>query len=207
MPIQYNTPAVAPVVAPVVQLPVTGVDPTAQAAAVAATAAPVVVAPVVVAPVLSAADAALITATQAQFAQKTNEQAGNEAAQAGVTTGEGSPAAGAGEPATQPPEFTASQRISAKIDSKRAQVAKLNAEIEKLEGQFRLADLLDSIKAGSTIKARVGRAETARDVTAEVVGVQTLDNGDLRYKIFIGEGFDAEAVVIQSSQIIDVEQV
>ena len=202
MPIQYNTPAVAPVVAPVVQLPVTGVDPTAQAAAVAATAAPVVVAPV-----LSAADAALITATQAQFAQKTNEQAGNEAAQAGVTTGEGSPAAGAGEPATQPPEFTASQRISAKIDSKRAQVAKLNAEIEKLEGQFRLADLLDSIKAGSTIKARVGRAETARDVTAEVVGVQTLDNGDLRYKIFIGEGFDAEAVVIQSSQIIDVEQV
>ena len=202
MPIQSNTPAVPPNVAPVVQLPVTGVDPTAQAAAVAATAAPVVVAPV-----LSAADAALIAATQAQFAQKTNGQAGNEAAQAGATTGEGSPAAGAGEPATQPPELTASQRISAKIYSKRAQVAKLNAEIEKLEGQFRSADLLDSIKAGSVIKARVGRAETARDVTASVVGVQTLESGDLRYKVYFGEGFDAETVVIQSSQIIDVVQV
>ena len=191
MPIQSNTPAVppnvAPVVAPVVQLPVTGVDPTAQAAAVAATAAPVVVAPV-----LPAADWELIEATTAQFPKKTNEQAGNEAAQAGA--------------ATQPPELTASQRISAKIDAKRAQVAKLNAEIEKLEGQFRSADLLDSIKAGSVIKARVGRAETARDVAASVVGVQTLDNGDLRYKIFFGEGFDAETFVIQSSQIVDVVQ-
>ena len=170
MPIQSNTPAVAPSVAPVVQLPVTGVDPTAQAPAVAATAAPVVVAPQ-----LSAADAELIAATQAQFA-------------------------------TQPPELTASQRISAKIESKRAHVAKLNAEIEKLEGQLRSADLLDSIKAGSVIKARVGRAETARDVTASVVGVQTLESGDLRYKIFFGEGFEAETVVIQSSQIIDVVQ-
>ena len=179
MPIQSNTPAVAPNVAPVVQLPVTGVDPTAQVAAVATTAAPVVVAPQ-----LSAADAALIAAP--------------DASAAGAATG--------GEPATQPPELTASQRISAKIESKRAQVTKLNAEIEKLEGQFRSADLLDSIKAGSVIKARVGRAETARDVTASVVGVQTLDNGDARYKIFFGEGFSSLTVVIQSSQIIDVVQ-
>ena len=173
MPIQSNTPTVAPNVAPVVQLPVTGVDPTAQAPAVAATAAPVVVAPV-----LSAA-----------------------------ATGEGSPAAGAGEANTPPPELTASQRISAKIDSKRAQVAKLNAEIEKLEGQFRSADLLGSIKAGSVIKARVGRAETAREVTASVIGVQTLESGDVRYKIFFGEGFSSLTVVIHSSQIIDVVQV
>lgn len=209
MPIQ------APTVAPVVNLPVTGVDPTAAAAAAAPVVAPVVAA-------LSPADAALIEATKAQFA-------GN-AAQPAATTGEGSPAAAAGDagnaattggdagaasdPATAPAdggkpavELTASQKIAAKIASKKAQIIKLTEEVQRLEGQFRSADLLDSVKAGSVIKARVGRAETAREVTASVIGVQTLESGDVRYKVYFGEGFDAETVVIQSSQIVDVVQV
>ena len=34
-----------------------------------------------------------------------------------------------------------------------------------------------------------------------------LPSGDLRYKIFFGEGFSSFTVVIQSSQIIDVVQI
>ncbi|CAI3971360.1 hypothetical protein VAC51_00029 [Variovorax phage VAC_51] len=222
MPIQ------SPTVTPVVQLPVTGVDPTA--------ASPVVTA-VAVAPQLSAHDQALIAQTQAQFAGNAQPavtagdaapavaatanagDTGNATATAGAATPSSgasdtqasantSPDAGSGDGASQPePELTASQKIAAKIASKKAQIVKLTGEIERLEGQFRSADLLDSVKAGSVIKARVGRAETAREVTASVTGVQQLEGGDVRYKIFFGEGFDAETIVIQPSQIVDVVQV
>lgn len=218
MPILDNT------TAPAVNLPVTGVDPTAAAAATAP-----VVTPVVQAPVLSAADAALIEATKAQFAGNAAAPAAGPAdgspaatapagdagnvpsasdastATAGVTGDASAPASGGDTPPQ--PELTASQKIAAKIATKKAQIIKLNEEVQRLEGQFRSADLLDSVKPGSVIKARVGRAETAREVTASVVGVQTLESGDVRYKVFFGEGFDAETVVIQSSQIVDVVQV
>lgn len=189
MPIQ------APTVAPVVQLPVTGVDPTAAAAA-----APVVAAPVVVAPVLSAADADLIEATKAQFA-------GNAAGATVPSEQAATPESTTAGDTAPTPELTPSQKIAAKIEAKKAQIVKLTGEVERLEAQFRSADLLDSVKQGSIIVARVGRAETAREVTASVIGVQTLESGDVRYKIYFGEGFDAETVVIQSSQIIDVKQV
>lgn len=198
MPIQSAAPAVTPVVAavtPAVALPVTGAE-------------------VAVAPVLSAADAALIAQTKAQFAGNAPASATDatapsvQPATSGATTaGDTTPTTNEGGDKQPEPELTASQKIAAKIEAKRAQVTKLNAEIEKLEGQFRSADLLDGIKAGSVIVARVGRAETAREVVASVVGVQTLPTGDLRYKVFFGEGFDAETVVIQSSQIVDVKQV
>lgn len=171
-----------------VALPVTGVDPTAVAAVAPAVAAPVVEAAVVAAPVVEAAAPNVGTATA--------PDAGGAVAPVTNVT-----------PDESVVELTASQKIAAKIDAKRAQITKLTAEIDKLEGQFRSADLLDSITTGSVIKARVGRAETAREVQASVVGVQTLENGDRRLKIFFGEGFDAETVVIQDSQIVDVVQV
>lgn len=241
-----NTSA-APVVAPAVTLPATGVDPTAAAPALSAhdaalvaevqatiaakAAAPVVAAadptdavavPTVAPAVEQAAQAApAVTVAQPQPevaaaapapASQAADASGNAAAAAPVTGSDGATAgdaaqAGAGASAPAQPELTPSQKIAAKIAAKQAQITKLTAEIEKLEQQFRSADLLDSVKQGSVIVARVGRAETAREVTASVVGVQTLENGDRRLKIYFGDGFDAETVVIQDSQIVDVKQV
>lgn len=193
--------AVVPVVAAAnaVALPETGIDPTAT-------------------PALTPHDAALVAEVQASVAAKAAttvaDPTGATPVQAAAVAGDVQPqqaaiatepaAAGAAEVAV---ELTPSQKIAAKIEAKKAQVTKLVVEIEKLEAQFRSADLLDTIKEGSVIVARVGRAETAREVTAAVVGVQTLDNGDRRLKIYFGTGFDAETVVIQDSQIIDVKSV
>ena len=104
-------------------------------------------------------------------------------------------------------ELTVAQKWAAKLDAKRKQHANLAAEIERLEAQVRSAELLDSVTAGSIIAARVGRAETAKEVTATVLGIQTLESGDLRYKICYGEGFETETAIISSAQIVDIMNV
>lgn len=103
--------------------------------------------------------------------------------------------------------LTKAEQLQGKIDTLQKRIAADTAKLAQLQGLFNAVDLLDGIKAGSVITAKVGRAETAKEVVATVVGVQTLDNGDKRFKIYFGEGFDADTVVIQESQIVDVKQV
>ncbi|BAN92326.1 hypothetical protein X534_gp15 [Ralstonia phage RSB3] len=212
MPV-INPSAAPAVVAPAVALPNTGVNPNSAAilaapntaaAVVAAQAALAVPLPEDVQPAVEVAAAAPAPASQAVEVSPGEAQGGAS----GATTSDATATAPASTPTGGEPvgELTPSQKVAAKIAAKRASVAKLLAEIEKLEGQFRAADLLDSVKAGSIIVARVGRAETSREVTATVIGVQTLESGDRRLKIYFGEGFDAETVVIQDSQIVDVQQ-
>lgn len=93
-----------------------------------------------------------------------------------------------------------------KLDAKREQYRKLGEEIQKLQQQFDVADKMASIGQGSNIVARVGRADTAREVDATVVGVQHLPSGERRLKIVFGNGFDTETVVIQDSQIVGVKE-
>ena len=64
-----------------------------------------------------------------------------------------------------------------------------------------------AVKEGAVIVARVGRAETSKEVLAQVLGITTLENGDRRLKIFFGQGVDAEMAVIQDSQIVDVRTI
>jgi len=116
-------------------------------------------------------------------------------------------ASSGGEPQAPAPELSKAEKLSKKIEALKDRIQKDSAALITLEAQFGSVDLLESVKAGSVIVARVGRAETAKEVTASVVGVQTLENGDKRFKIYFGEGFDADTVVIQESQIVDVKQV
>lgn len=97
-------------------------------------------------------------------------------------------------------------KLAKKLDAKREQYRKLGEEIQKLQQQFDVADKMASIGQGSNIIARVGRADTAREVDATVVGVQHLPSGERRLKIVFGNGFDTETVVIQDSQIIGVKE-
>ena len=186
-------------------LPQTGIDPTQQ--------------PQTAAEIFAAQHAAHQAAQAAAVVPAVNVNASavqaaavEQAAEATVAVAAGTASPAVAPAAATPPqpdavEQSASQRIGAKLTAKKAQLEKLTAEIEKLEAQFRSADLLDKVQAGSIIVARVGRAETAREVVASVVGVQRLENGDRRLKIYFGEGFEAETVVIQDSQIVDIQSV
>lgn len=103
--------------------------------------------------------------------------------------------------------LTKGEQLAAKIDVLEKRIEADTKKLEQLKGLLNAVDLLEGIKAGSLIVAKVGRADTAKEVTATVVGVQTLESGDKRFKIYYGEGFEADTVVIQESQIVDVKQV
>jgi len=112
------------------------------------------------------------------------------------------------EPNTAPAEpVSKADQLKAKIEALNKQIETASKKREQLEALLRSVDLLDGIKSGSVVVAKVGRAETAKEVVATVVGVQTLGSGDKRFKIYYGQGFDADTVVIQESQILDVRQV
>lgn len=102
-------------------------------------------------------------------------------------------------------EATPLEKLAFKIDAKKTQLAKLADEIKKLEQQFEVADKMQGIGQGSVIVARVGRADTAKEVQAVVLGTQNTDAGR-RLRITYGEGFDAETAIIQDSQIIGLVQ-
>jgi len=81
--------------------------------------------------------------------------------------------------------------------------------IANLEAEIQVASKLESVQAGTSIVARLGRAGsngepgTLREVPATVVAVQDTEAGR-RYKVSYGEGFDTDVVVIQTSQIVQI---
>ncbi|APU03158.1 hypothetical protein HOR51_gp17 [Ralstonia phage phiAp1] len=135
-------------------------------------------------------------------------QAAEVAAPAVVTADAGPAVQPAGDTAPVQPvtEDAPLVKLAKKIDAKREQYRKLGEEIQRLQNQFDVADKMAGIAQGSNIIARVGRADTAREVEATVVGVQFLDNGERRLKIVFGAGFDTETVVIQDSQIVGIKE-
>lgn len=86
--------------------------------------------------------------------------------------------------------------IEKRIETDTAKVADLKQELETAQ---RLAD----VREGTLIIAKLGRAETVREVPATVLGKKEDDNG-VRYKIEFGDGFDKDVTVIQPAQIVAI---
>jgi hypothetical protein len=72
------------------------------------------------------------------------------------------------------------------------------------QAQFDSVDRLSNIAEGSQVTIRIGRAETSKEVQGVITGIKEEDNGSRRFKVYYGSGFDADTVVIQESQILDV---
>lgn len=87
--------------------------------------------------------------------------------------------------------------LTKRIEADTAKLAEVTLELET-------AERLSSVGVGTLITARIGRAETSREVQAEVLGVKDEESGARRYKISFGDGFDADVQVIQPSQIVAV---
>lgn len=109
-----------------------------------------------------------------------------------------------GETAVPAVPKTRKEKLSDRIEVLEKRIASDNAELAEKKLQLESVDRLASVAAGSNVIIRIGRAETSREVSATIMGVKTTDGGDIRYKASFGEGFDAEVVIIQESQIISV---
>lgn len=104
------------------------------------------------------------------------------------------------------PKLTAAEKRQKQIDLLTKRIADDSTKLTELKLEAETSERLASVGTGSVIVARIGRAETSRNVEAVVLGVKTDDNtGAVRYKISFGEGFDADTQVIQPSQIVSVQ--
>lgn len=88
------------------------------------------------------------------------------------------------------------ETLEKRIEADTAKLAEVRVELETAQ---RLAD----VREGTLIVARLGRAETTREVPATVTGKKEDENG-VRYKISYGEGFDADVTIIQPAQIVNI---
>jgi hypothetical protein len=114
--------------------------------------------------------------------------------------GEGS----VGGSATPEVKLTRSEKLAAQIVTLEKRIAADTAKVEEVKAELEVTERLASVGVGTLIVAKLGRAETARSVDAEVLGVKDDENGARRYKISFGEGFDADTVVIQPAQIAGI---
>jgi len=100
--------------------------------------------------------------------------------------------------------LTRAEKYAKAIAALEKQVVTATAKLADLKLEAETSGKLESVVEGSAITARIGRAETSRNVSARVVGVQELETGARRFKILFGSGIDTDTAVIQEAQIVEV---
>ena len=177
---------------------------------------PVAVAPVVTAPVqlAIAAPVALVAVPAIDPVALVAEAAASGIVVSGAAT-EVAPTAGTASvvmdhiaiaPA-QPiaaPVLTRAEALGVAIAKEQDKIDAATKRRDLLTSQLAGIDKISGIIAGCIIVAALGRAETARQVRAVVTGVKQ-EGTSTKFKILVGEGFDATTEVINESQVVSVE--
>lgn len=101
-------------------------------------------------------------------------------------------------------KLTRTEKLQAQITTLETRIAADTTKLATVRQELETAERLSAVGVGTLITARVGRAETAKNVEAEVVGVKDDEAGRRLYKISFGDGFDADVQVIQPHQIVAV---
>jgi hypothetical protein len=96
------------------------------------------------------------------------------------------------------------EKLVADIAATEKAIVAAQRRLEKLVQEQSTVGLLDSIEVGSVVTARIGRAETTREVQGTVVAAKVEASGTRKLKISVGDGFDAEFVVVVDSQVIAI---
>lgn len=100
--------------------------------------------------------------------------------------------------------LTRAEKLDADIAATEKAIVAATRRLEKLNQEKSTVGLLDSVVVGSVVTARIGRADTVREVQGTVVAAKQEAPGVRKLKLSIGEGFDAEFVIISDSQVIAI---
>jgi hypothetical protein len=101
-------------------------------------------------------------------------------------------------------KLTRAEKLVKQITTLETRIAADTTKLAEVKLELETSERLSSVGVGTLVTVKLGRAETTREVAAEVLGVKDDDNGARRYKISYGEGFDADVVIIQPSQIVAI---
>jgi hypothetical protein len=81
----------------------------------------------------------------------------------------------------------------------KAKIATLQAQLVTVEAEEKLTQIC--VAVGDSLKFTFGRAANRKNYEGVVKGVAETDKGN-KYKVEVGEGFDAELFVISASDIV-----
>lgn len=108
------------------------------------------------------------------------------------------------EQAAPAPKLTAAEKLAKRIAFLTQRIASDKEELEELARESDAQATVAQIAAGYTVVAVLGRAETKREVRGVIVGVKVEEDGDRKFKVAYGEGFDADFVVVRVSQLKEI---
>lgn len=100
--------------------------------------------------------------------------------------------------------LTRAEKLAKQVTTLETRIAADTIKLAEVKQEIETSERLSSVTVGTAITAKLGRAETTREVAAVVVGVKDDEAGARRYKISFGDGFDADVQVIQPSQIVSI---
>jgi hypothetical protein len=91
------------------------------------------------------------------------------------------------------------------IASLKARIAADTAKLAELEAVAAAGNAMANLASGDVIEFMFGRGETRKQRAGVVLGIAETDKGK-RIKLQVGEGFDAEILVITSDAIVAVAE-
>lgn len=100
--------------------------------------------------------------------------------------------------------LTRAEKLAKQVEVLEKRIAADTDKLAEVKQEIETSERLSSVTVGTLVTIKLGRAETTREVAGEVLGVKDDDNGARRYKVSYGEGFDADVVIIQPSQIVAI---
>lgn len=100
--------------------------------------------------------------------------------------------------------LTRAQQLQKVIDGETAKIEAATKRRDLAATQLANIDKIESIKPGSLVTIRLGRAETLRDVAGAVAGIKVEANGDKKFKVLVGQGYEAEVETVGEGQIVSV---
>lgn len=106
--------------------------------------------------------------------------------------------------APAPVPLTRAQTLQKTIDAENAKIEAAIKRRDLAQSQLNNIDKIESIKPGSLITVRLGRAETLRDVAGAVAGIKVEENGDKKFKVLVGTGYDASVETVNEGQVVSV---
>ena len=101
--------------------------------------------------------------------------------------------------------LTRKEKLEAQIELLTKRIAADTIKLSESTVLLESIDKLEGITNGSVVQARIGRAETSKIVLGTITGVKVTESGARQFKLFHGEGFDADTVVINESNIVSVQ--
>ncbi len=107
-----------------------------------------------------------------------------------------------------PPEsvvLTRKEKLEAQIELLTKRIAADTTKLAETTTLLDSIDKLEGIQQGSVVQARIGRAETSKVVLGTITGVKVTESGARQFKLYHGEGFEADTVVINESNIVAVQ--